>query len=140
MTTLQARIIAALVGLLVLLAAGVGLYAWGHSDGDEAGADRIQKKWDKAVKDAEAETARIRGEGYTLAAEYEAKLQTLEARYARTNVALRKALQQPVACPASGRVGDVVLPADLIDGMFNRERLGAGAPGPASTQPDPAVR
>lgn len=128
-----------IAGLVAVAALG-GVLAWSYNAGDTNGAARVQTRWDKAARSADVENSKLRGEGYTLAAEYESQLHDLEARYERTNTSLRRALARPASCPASGRLGDVVLPADLVDSMFNRDAGSATAPGPAASQPDRQMR
>jgi hypothetical protein len=115
---LQTRLLVGLVGLLLAAGALGGVWWHGHHVGDASGAARVQAQWDDAVKKSEAETARVRAEGYTLAAEYEAQVHELEQRSAR--FPLTAANNRQVTCPKSGKVGDVLLPADLVDGMFLR--------------------
>jgi uncharacterized protein HemX len=137
MTTLVWIKLAAALALVALIG---GSYWYTYEKGDTNGAARKQAEWDAATAKAEAQNKEFREEGYELAAEYESKLHALEKRYARTDAQLRAALNEPVQCPASGRVGDVYLPASLIDSMFNREGPGSAAPGPAAGKPDAVVR
>lgn len=133
--SVQARVIALLVGMLAFITTGAGAYWLGHNHGDEAGAARVQGEWDEAERKAEADTKRIRGEGFELAAEYESQLNTLEKRYAASLTRQRNAQRLPVTCPASGEIGDVLVPADLVRSMFNRDEEGARLPGPATSEP-----
>lgn len=128
-----------LAGVVALAALG-GVVAWSYNAGDTNGAKRVQASWDKTMRDADIENSKVRSEGYTLAAEYESRLHELEGRYERTNTNLRRALSGAASCPASGRIGDTVLPAALVDSMFNREPGSAAAPGPATAKPDATVR
>lgn len=115
---LQTRLLVSLAGLLLSVGLLGGLWLHGRHVGDQQGSKRVQGAWDEAVKASEAETARVRAEGYTLAAEYEAQVHELEQRSAR--FPLTAANNRQVTCPKSGKVGDVMLPADLVDGMFLR--------------------
>jgi hypothetical protein len=133
--SLQARVIILLVGALAFVLQGLGCYWVGHNHGDEAGAERIQALWDDAEKQAEADNKRIRGEGFEIAAEYESKLNILEKRYANSLAQQRAAQRLPFTCPASGEIGDVVVPAELIRSMFNRTADGARLPGSAASEP-----
>lgn len=134
--TPQAKLIALLALALAVVLGGLGCYAWGHSDGDDAGALRVQQEWDKAKDKAEQENQRIRGEGFDRANEFEAQLRELEKRYANVTAKRRAAQQLPVTCPATGVIGDVVVPAALVRSMFNRDDAGsADSPGPAASEP-----
>lgn len=134
--SIQARVIALLVGALAFVLQGLGCYWAGHDHGDKSGAARIQDQWDQAEKDAEAETKRIRVEGFELAAEYESQLNTLEKRYANSLAKQRAAQRLPFTCPKSGEIGDVLVPADLVRSMFNRPAEDATRlPGPAASEP-----
>lgn len=138
--TLQARLIALLVGVLALIAMVGGAWYTGHRSGYQAGQDKIQKQWDKAIVDARAADEVSRNEGYATAQEYLTRLNKLEKRYERTEANQRAALQQKFICPTSGVVGDIVLPAALVDSMFNRDEPGSAPPEPAATGTHPAVR
>lgn len=133
--SLQAKIIAALVGLILALAGLGGLWVKAYASGNKAGQAKVRGEWDSATRQAEAENKATRDEGFKLAAGLEAQLRELEVRYAATDQSLRRALRRPIACPKSGEVGDVLLPADLVDSMFNREQPGHPAPGPSASQP-----
>lgn len=123
----------------VLIALG-GSHWYMFERGATHGEANVQAEWDKSKADAEARNKELREEGYELAAEYEEKLHALEKRYARTDAKLRAALNEPVQCPTSGRVGDVLLPASLVDSMFNREATVGDTAGPASAKPDATVQ
>ena len=131
----------AIVAAIGIVAAALGLGEW---HGREAGADKVQAKWD-AEKSAAAqlEQKARKGDndaGYRLAAELVAQAQKSEQRYVQASTDLRKALTRPISCPPGGKVGDVLLPADVVRSMFNRADPGGGAPGPAAAQPDAALR
>jgi hypothetical protein len=128
--------------VLALAAAALG---WAlsllYDSGKAAGAAEVQVRWDKAKADAEAETSRLRAEGYKLAADYVVQLRQLEGRYAQKSQRLRVALDAPAVCPSSGRLGDVVVPAAVVDGMFLRDDGGrADPPGPSASEPHRALR
>lgn len=129
-----------LLGLgLALAALGFGVW-WIYDNGKEAGENVVHAQWDKAKREAQAENEKARAEGYKLAAEYIIQLRELETRYGRTSARLRDALNAPAVCPASGRLGDLVVPAAVVDGMFLRDSGSPAAPGPSASQPDRAVR
>lgn len=129
----------AVQGLLVLAAvAGCLLFVYSH--GKENGREAERKVW-QAERDRErAEVERIRGESQVAAAAHQSALAAAEARYVRTNVQLRTALNSTFACPPSGRVGDVLIPGVLVDSMFNREHRGPAAPGSTASRVDPGLR
>jgi hypothetical protein len=129
-----------LAAALALVALIGGSYWYTYSKGVTSGEEAKQAEWDEAKAKAEALNKEFREEGYALAAEYESQLNALEKRYARTDAKLRAALNEPLQCPASGKVGDVYLPASLVDSMFNREATGGNPAGPASSQPDATMR
>lgn len=133
---LQLRLLL-LAGALLGLLAATGAAGWyGYRLGHTAGSAEVQGKWDKAQDAADEAAAAVRKTGFRAAELYQAKLTELEARYARTNVSLTKALSRKLVCPASGRIGDVVLPAALVDSMFNLDdRQGDPAPRPAGSKP-----
>lgn len=133
--SLQVKIIAALVGLILALAGLAGIWVKGYASGNKDGQYKVQQEWDSATRQAEAENKATRDEGFKLAADLEAQLRELEARYAATDQDLRRALRRPFTCPKSGEVGDVLLPADLVDSMFNRQQSGHPSPGPSASQP-----
>lgn len=138
--TLQARLIAGLVGILAVIAVVAGVWVARYHTGYKDGEARVQKKWDTAVDDARKADEVSRNEGYATAQEYLTRLNKLEKRYERTEANQRAALQQKFTCPTSGVVGDIVLPAALVDSMFNRDKPGDPAAEPATSGTDPSVR
>lgn len=141
--TLQLRIIALLVGLLALLGGAGALWTKAYNAGKRAEAATQAEAHKMQQEAADKETVRIRDEGYQLATGLLLKLSNREALLERTSTQLGEALKLPASCPAGGSVGDIVLPAGVVDGMFNREprpaaaAASAGASGP---KPDAAVR
>lgn len=133
--SLQVKLIAALVGLILALAGAGGLWIKAYASGNKAGQYKVRQEWDSATRQAEAENKATREEGFKLAADLEAQLRELEVRYAATDDSLRRALRRPATCPKSGEIGDVLLPADLVDSMFNRQQSGHLAPGPSASKP-----
>lgn len=118
----------ALVAVSVALA---GVYATGYASGYSNGTDSMREQWEEAQQAARTENERVRKEGFALAQTLEKKLADLEVRYGTASAKLRDALNAKVACPASGRLGDIVLPAAVVDSMFGN----AGEAGPATGQP-----
>lgn len=135
--TLQLRVIILLCTLLGLAAAGAALWTKGYSNGKRAGAAEVQEAWNVQAEAGKKETERIRKEGYQLATEFLIRLNKREAILARTTTRLNHALAQPAQCVAGDRLGDLLLPAELVDSMFNREPLPASAPGAAGPGPKP---
>lgn len=136
----QVRLIALAVAVLAI---GGGLVWFGESryhKGFAAGKAQVQGEWNATIAEAKAKNEILRADGYTRAQEYLTRLNMLEKRYARTDAELRKALGQQFTCPASGVVGDIVLPASLVDSMFNREQSSDPAAGTATTRANPTVR
>lgn len=123
------------LGALALAAALGGLWGHGYSKGNKQGSARVTQAWQASVEQAREEATAIRAEGQQRAAALEVTLGQLEKQHAATAVTLRSALRRPVSCPASGRLGDLLLPADLVDGMFGYDAPGSGAAGPASGKP-----
>lgn len=132
-----------LLGGAVAACVAVGA-AWFHGKGvgwDQREAQALQDER-AAREEADKRVDRVRTEGLEQSQRYEDKLRDIEGRYARTNRTLREALAQPVKCPASGAVGDIVVPAGVVAGMFNREApaASASAPGPSASEPAGRVR
>lgn len=111
----SSNLIAAVVGVVALAGAVFGLIGYGESQGRA----EVQAKWDKSIADAKDVVASDARFGRQQADQLRTKLLTLEKNYAATNIQLSQALRKQVVCPASGEVGDVVLPADMVRGMFN---------------------
>lgn len=121
-------LLAALVGMAGAGTAG-GWY--GYSTGKAAGAAEVQTAWDHAKELAEARKEADSTYAAKLDTDVTTFLSLLEKRYARSPIA--KALDRGVTCPKSGKVGDVVLPADLVDGMFNRPPATGTSAAPAAS-------
>lgn len=113
----------------VLLAVGGGLY----NAGKTAGERKVQALWDKAIEAAEEETQRIRNEGFVLAKKYRQQVREMERRYEAADRNIHELLQRPLICPASGKLGDVVVPAAVVDSLFGDDTV---APGSATAGPD----
>ena len=129
---------AIVIALLIAMGSSLGGAYYGYQRGKE----RVQLKWDKQkVKDAE-ETKKQRDEGFVIAAELENDLTELRTRYARVNAQRTAALNEQIECPASGRIGDLVVPAATVRSMFNLPEPGivVHPPGQAASQPPGAVR
>lgn len=105
-----------LLQVLVTLALVAGLFWLGWSFGQQAMQADINRQTLDALNDA----ALRRDRGYKIAAQYEKQLTNLQADYAKLQRKRRAADALPVQCPASGAVGDVVVPAGFVDSMFNR--------------------
>lgn len=141
--TLQLRLIALLVAVLALLGGGAALWTKAYNAGKKEEQAKTAEAYKQQEKADAAEVARVRSEGYQLAADLLLKLSSREAQLERTSKQLGQALRLPALCPNGGAAGDIVLPAQLVDSMFNREprpavnATSAGATGP---KPDATVR
>lgn len=125
MTTLERLLIA-----LIAWALSIGGAVWyGHSLGWNAREARVTADALAELRAREAKAA----EGHTISEQYESKLIDLESRYEKQSARLRAALRQRVQCPASGEVGDVVLPADVVGSMFHTSAPAKAASEPAAT-------
>lgn len=127
---------AAALAAVVVSAALAGLYAFARNAGYEAGSSAVQTAWDADTLAATARRTVYREEGYALAAEYRQQVVQLEKQNATARVQLRRVLNQPAACPASGLAADIVIPADVIGSMFNLAGANADGPRPATTRAD----
>jgi hypothetical protein len=133
---------------LGLVVAGVlGAYVYGQHVGYAEGAQAKQSEWDtdNLVRQGAERTARDadRDAGYALAAEFDKKAHDMEQQYASTRQQLATALRRKVVCPASGAVGDVVVPVDIIRGMFGTPAPAdpaGSAPRSATAEPNAVVR
>jgi hypothetical protein len=137
---LQAKVLLGAVALLVLLGGLTGLYFYGYNKG----AASVQADWDKErhnIADlAEKELEEDRDIGYQLAVEWQHELSQLKVKYDDLNTKYRNSLKSPVVCPASGQIGDVVLPADLVDSLFTSDKRPVSTAGSASAGTNGAVR
>lgn len=125
-------------GLAFVLAVALMLYGvWRH--GHKVGKLEAEVKCQQTIDQAKAEASKDKDAGYAIAANLEVQLRKLEARNAKAEAKLRTALDAPFTCPASGRLGDVVIPAAVVDSLFDHGG-DPSPPGPASSQPDAAVR
>lgn len=126
MTTLERLLIA-----VIAVALALGAATWfGYSLGWNARQVKVNTDELAALREREGKAK----EGHTVAEQYESKLIELETLYEKQGVQLRTALRRKVVCPASGELGDVVLPADVIRGMFPSAH---SAPVPAAaSEPD----
>ena len=129
MTPLERSLIALIAVVLAL-----GCAAWfGYSLGWDARQVKVNTDALAALREQEGKAR----EGHSVSEAYERKISELESRYEKLAMRRRTALQQPVACPASGTLGDVVLPADVIRGMFPSA---ASAPESAASEPHRAMQ
>lgn len=128
--------------LAATLMSGAGL--WARSAGKDAGRAEVRAEWEAARAAERAEVQRVSLQAQAQATALEGKLRETERRHAKTSAQLRAALDAPsegVVCPpVGGRVGDVVLPAAVIDGMFNRDTSSPAAPESAASGAHAAVR
>jgi hypothetical protein len=130
---------------VALLALTLVVLAWLHHDGYTRGEQKVQSAWDaQKVKDkqeADNELQSSRDASYSLASQSLEEKKQLEKQYARLSTLYASSLHQKVTCPASGEVGDVVLPANLIVGMFvHGGAAAASSPGSTSARVDATVR
>lgn len=124
----------AIGGALALSAVTGGVTYW---QGNARGKATVNAEWQKERDDLAAKREEDAEFAQNLGFSFEATLTDIEKRYARTPIAAANRL--PVICPKSGLIGDVVLPAALLDSMFNREATATGteaSPG----EPADAVR
>lgn len=125
-------------GLAMVLAIALMLFGvWKH--GHKTGKLEAEVACRAAIDQAKAEADKDKDAGYAIAANLEAQLRKLEARNAKAEAKLRTALDVPFQCPASGRLGDVVIPAAVVGSLFDHSG-DPSPPGPASSQPDATVR
>lgn len=102
--------------VLVILGGAVGAAEWhGYTRGETS----KQGEWDAAKVKADEEMAKKRDEGFVIAAELESDLHDLKGKYAIVLSQRKTALQQQVTCPASGQIGDLVVPAATVRSMLN---------------------
>lgn len=112
MTRLERILLQVVLTALVMAAACFASFQWGW--------DARQAKLDKETLQAVADAQEREREALRIASKLEQGLRSTEKKYDRAVRQRREADQLPVTCPASGAVGDVVLPAGFIDSMFNR--------------------
>jgi hypothetical protein len=129
------------VAALAAAASAAGACVW---YGYNWGADSVHAKWGKAQEEAglaaAAEKESVRESSYALARELQTQLDTAEKRYAQLSSRYTKSLGSKFECPASGVIGDVVLPADLTDSLFITDKQAANKAGPAASGASAALR
>lgn len=114
MTTLEKAL-----GALVILIVTHALCAWFAYD---LGWEGRQAKVNKDAIEAQKETDKKRDEGFVIAASLEKDLSTLRAKYDQLAKSRRKADSLPVSCPTTNKIGDVIVPPEFVDSMFNIQR------------------
>lgn len=111
------RTAAAALSALVLLAALAAVAAWCY----RAGAASVQARWDAAEQERErqANADRLRQFNQALAASttHETQRAAIARNLTEARNALSYAMRSPIICPASGQLGDVVLPAGALAGV-----------------------
>lgn len=104
-----------------------------------------EKKWiadqAEAARVADEKAAEARDDentkGYILAQSIEAQRQQLEKAYATSQRNLREVLKRPASCPASGSLGDVVIPGDALRELraASGDDASVASAGPAASEP-----
>lgn len=123
---------AAALALALAVLAGLGLGLWGAwALGNASGRSAVQAEWDAAKQREEVARGQDRKAADALAAGLRKQLRDLGKKYEHYDFTAANAA--PVECPASGRAGDLVLPAAVIDGMFHDA---VPAPGPGASRPN----
>jgi hypothetical protein len=105
----------ALAGLLLLVVTHAVCVWFAYDWGWEA----RQAKVDKDAVASQKETDKKRDEGFVIAAGFEKDLAVLRSKYDKLAKSRRKADALPVNCPASNKIGDVLVPPEFVDSMFN---------------------
>lgn len=115
---LGAKAIGAEVALLVLFLGSASCLWYGYN----WGAQRVQAKWDaQQVKDKtrlDIELQEQRNANRSLVEESLTETKDLNAKYAKLSTLYASSLHKKIICPASGEVGDIVLPSELVSSMF----------------------
>lgn len=130
MSSLERILIGVVLWALSIAGALWYAYDWGW--------EARQAELNKDIVKQQEETDKKRNEGFELAAQYESQRNELEKKYAKLLQQRRAADKLKVQCPASGEVGDVVVPAGFLDSMFNRAAPAQAEP--AASEPDKPVR
>lgn len=129
--TLETKLAIAAAALVTLSLAAAGCVRYGYT----WGRDNVQDKWDAAKVEAQIAVAKAldtqQREAYTISLKYQNDIKSLETRNAKLATKSTEALRTKVVCPSSGYVGDVVLPAALVDSLFFHDPA-ASAPGPST--------
>lgn len=102
--------------LLLAIAAAAG-GAWCH----RAGAASVQARWDRVEleRERQANADALRNANRMLAAStrFEATRADLARNLTQARHALSIAMRTPISCPASGQLGDLVLPPGALAGV-----------------------
>lgn len=130
MTRLEKLLTLVVVWALSIAGAMWYAYDWGW--------ETRQAELNEETIKRQAEIDKKRDEGFELAAQAESKLNELEKKYAKLLQQRRAADKLKVQCPASGEIGDVVVPAGFLDSMFNRPAPAQAEP--AASEPHATVR
>ena len=112
------------VALRILGPAALLAAAWMHGCSvGRAGAERDAQQAELARQQAIAE---VRSEEQRLAArvraQYAAQRREIEVRHAEASARLRNALQRPISAAPGQPLADLLLPADVVDGLRDAGR------------------
>jgi hypothetical protein len=117
--------------LLIVLAGGGGV-AWGwHKGAESERAEQIVKQEDEARA--------IRREAFQVADRLLTDLSKLKGNYDYVVAERDHALSAKFTCPASGKIGDIVVPIEVVRSMFN-VRSPAGTARPPATRASAPLR
>lgn len=115
---LRVVILGIALSLLLCVLASVGCYYYGERVGYGEGEAAKQREWNDVQHAEREENDRIRSDAFDLALQLQKQLIALGDSYAKLQADGERANQLPVNCPQSGKVGDLVLPAEFISSMF----------------------
>lgn len=112
------------LALRILGPAALLAVAWLHGCSvGRAGAEREAHQAELARQQAIAD---VRSEDQRLAArvrsQYTAQSREIEVRHAHASTRLRNALQRPISAAPGQPLADLLLPADVVDGLRNAGR------------------
>ena len=115
------RLLAGLLPAWAWFAAAAVVLALTGAQGWRSGAAHVQAEWDKAeLSHEQAQADQVR-ENARISRQTAASFERWRAEQNRKAATLAKelhnALQRPVACPASGVLADVPIPAAVVDGL-----------------------
>lgn len=106
-------IIAGALILAVLCGLGAGYYGFQLGQADR------QAAWDKQKHLDDDENKKNRLEGFRVAEKLQEQLDQLRGNYDALALQRATSLDTKLKCPATGRAGDLVIPAAIVRSMFN---------------------
>lgn len=126
--------------IAIALAVIAGITGWASWESYQHGKAVVKGEWDaQTVKDqlaAKAERDRIAKDGFSRATELESELADLRKKHQNARFERSRALAAQVTCPASGSLGDLVLPVAAVRSMLDPS--GSAAPIPAGSASAPS--